>query len=87
MPHMREIRTDEHEVAAPQPRDVVADHAVPAALQHKRELILRVNMPRRMVARSTHDLAVEGLPLRSRRFFEDGFHLICRGAAKKQGKS
>ena len=87
VPHVRQIRTDEHEVAGAQARDVVADHPMPAALQHERELILGVKMPRRVVARAAHDFAVEGFPLRARSFFEDGFHGWTQGWGREGKKA
>ena len=80
MPHMRQVRTNEHNVAVDEWFDAVSHHPVSTTLDRQRELILGMKVPARAVVRPTHHLAVEGLPLALGHFFEDRLHgEVCDG--------
>ena len=74
MPHVRQIRAQQHDIAIDQRRDVIAHDSVAAALQRQRDLKLRMEMPARAVVPSTHDFTVKGLPITFRDFFKDRLH-------------
>jgi hypothetical protein len=84
--NMREIRPDQHEVTRAQRRDVITHPPVPVALQHQRELILRMKMPHRVIARSPDDFAMEGFPLRASQnsFVENFAHNLIRKLSKSR---